>query len=70
MVEVISGSKTQHILHDKVADYTEIGVEECWLLQPETRTVELLQPSRSGKILLATLVSPDLLIAVAEVFQP
>ncbi len=79
VVEVISNSETQRILGGKVADYASIGVEECWVVRPETRTVELLQPGRSGDLVVATfdetltltsLAFPDLVVAVADVFQP
>jgi Uma2 family endonuclease len=79
VVEIISNSETQRILDDKVADYGSICVEECWVIRPETRTIELLQPSLSGSQVIATfdetqsvnsLVFPDLVVPVEDLFQP
>ena len=42
VVEIISDSETQRILGDKIADYVSIGVNECWVVRPDTGTVEVL----------------------------
>ena len=42
VVEIISDSETQRILGDKIADYVSIGVDECWVVRPDERTVEVL----------------------------
>ena len=48
VVEVISNSETQRILGDKLVDYCEIGVDECWVVRPEARTVEVLALAADG----------------------
>ena len=40
VVEIISDSETQRILGGKIDDYCAIGVEECWVVRPDARTVE------------------------------
>ncbi len=75
-VEIISDSETQRILGDKLADYVEIGVDECWVVRPEDRTVEVLalspQGARSVRVfgdgeVVASVVFADLSVAVADV---
>lgn len=79
VVEIISDSETQRILGDKITDYIAIGVDECWVVRPETRTVELLQPARSGALVirahdetqtLTSLVFPNLSAPVVDLFIP
>ena len=48
VVEIISDSETQRILGDKIADYISIGVDECWVVRPEERTVEVLRLMPNG----------------------
>ena len=48
VVEIISDSETQRILGDKIADYISVGVEECWVVRPEERTVEVLRLTTNG----------------------
>ena len=42
VVEIISTSETQRRLNDKLTDYVAIGIDECWVVRPEERTVEVL----------------------------
>jgi len=76
VVEVVSNSETQRILGDKLTDYVEIGVNECWVVRPEDRTVEVLalspQGARSVRVfgdgeVVASVVFADLSVAVADV---
>ena len=48
VVEIISDSETQGILEEKLADYCEIGVDECWVVRPEARTVEVMALTLDG----------------------
>ena len=48
VVEIISDSETQRILGDKIADYIEIGVSECWVVRPDAQTVEVLTLAPGG----------------------
>ena len=77
VVEVISSSEAQRILGDKIADYVEIGVSECWVVRPDAGTVEVLALSPDGAQSLAVYgegqavvseVFPGLSVSVADVF--
>ena len=48
VVEIISDSETKKRFGAKIADYCVIGVEECWKVRQDTRTVEVLRLSASG----------------------
>ena len=43
VVEVLSASDTAKVLSEKLSDYQQIGVKECWLVSRESRSVEILQ---------------------------
>ena len=43
VVEVLSASDTEKVLSGKLLDYQRIGVKECWLVNREARSVEVLQ---------------------------
>ena len=77
VVEVISNSETQRILGDKLTDYIEIGVNECWVVRPDTETVEVLALTPGGASSIAVYgqsemvqsrVFAGLALAVADVF--
>ncbi len=77
VVEVVSNSETQRILGDKIADYISIGVNECWVVRPDARTVEVLALTPGGARTVATVgegqavasvVFPGLAVPIAEVF--
>jgi len=79
VVEVISNSETQRILEDKIADYISIGVDECWVVRPDVRTVEVLRLTPNGARSMATYtdgqavaseVFAGLAVPVADVFAP
>jgi len=79
VVEVISNSETQRILGDKIADYISIGVDECWVVRPDERTVEVLRLTPDGARGVATYgdgqavaseVLAGLAVPVADVFAP
>ncbi len=76
VIEIISDSETQRILEDKIADYAAIGVDECWVIRPETQTIEFLQPGQSGSHVIEVFdqtapsrVFLNLSVAVADVFR-
>ena len=48
VVEIVSDSETERILGDKIADYVEIGVSECWVVRPGDGTVEVLTLTGGG----------------------
>ena len=43
VVEILSPSDRRSYLESKLADYASIGVQECWLISPQARTVEVLR---------------------------
>ena len=76
VVEIISDSETQRILGDKIADYIEIGVGECWVVRPDAQTVEVLTLTGGGASSIAvygqgetvqSAVFAGLAVSVAEV---
>ena len=78
-MEIISDSETQRILGDKLADYIEIGVNECWVVRPDDGTVEVLALTPGGASSVAvygageevqSVVFSGLTILVADVFAP
>jgi Uma2 family endonuclease len=78
VVEIVSGSETGHSIADKLADYTSIGVKECWLVRPEARIVDVVRLSPDGPVTGATfdetdtlqsITFPDLVVSVAEFFR-
>ena len=77
VVEIVWGSEAQRILEDKMADYIAIGVDECWVVRPDDRTVEVLALTPDGTRTVAnyevgqavaSAVFPGLIVPVAEVF--
>ena len=48
VVEIVLDSETQRILGEKLADYVEIGVSECWVVRPDAATVEVLRLTADG----------------------
>ena len=43
VAEILSPSNTRKDMDDKLSDYGRLGVNECWLVSPEARTVEVLR---------------------------
>jgi len=79
VVEVISDSETEQAFAGKIADYCEIGVQECWRVWPATRIVEVLRLTPDGPALAATcqeseavqsLVFADLQVPASEILRP
>jgi Uma2 family endonuclease len=79
VVEILSPSDTNRVLEDKLADYRKVSVQECWVVNRITRTVEVLRLTLEGAESVAlcgmgetvqSLAFPGLTLAVAEVFAP
>ena len=78
VVEVISDSDRQRILNAKIADFHAIGVDECWIVRPEDRTVAVLRSTINdweqaaifgeGEFV-ASIILPGLSIAVTDIFN-
>ena len=79
VVEVISPDESQRQIEDKLTDYQTIGVNECWLVRPNPRTVEVIQFT-SGAIqsigvfksteMIESKVLPQLVLSVDIIFAP
>lgn len=53
VAEVLSPSNTRSDIEDKLMDYASLGVQECWLVSPEARSVEVLELANGDWIRLA-----------------
>ena len=79
VVEIVSDSETQRILGDKIADYVEVGVDECWVVRPDAETVEVLTLTPTGTNSVAvysreetvqSVVFAGLTVPVTSIFAP
>ena len=77
VIEILSPSDSVGVLAGKLADYQKVDVKECWIVQPEQKTVEQIALSRDNidtvHILtvgetLKSLEFPGLRILVADIF--
>lgn len=77
VVEVRSPSDTLKVLTDKLVDYGRVDVLECWIVDMNTQTVEVLRMTAEGPLTVGTyhigetvvtLTFPDIRISVADVF--
>ena len=77
VVEILSPGNTRSAMEEKLADYARLAVQECWLVSPEARSVEVMelgegQWQRVGIFGLGDQVHspvlPGLALTVAEVF--
>lgn len=77
VVEIISDTERRQMIADKIKDYCEIGVLECWRVWPETRIVEVLRLTKKGAEVAAaydetetiqSITFPDLTVSVASLF--
>ena len=77
IVEVRSPSDTVKVMTDKIADYCKVNVLECWIVDLNLQTVEVLRLTSEGAQTFATygidetVVSstfPDISISVTDVF--
>ncbi len=79
VVEIISDSETQRRLNDKLMDYIAIGVDECWVVRPNERTVEVLALTPDGPQSVRVYTEPEMITsrifatlsaATADIFAP
>ena len=78
VIEVVSDSDRQRVLNAKLADFYAIGVDECWIVRPEDRTVTVLRAGMNEweqaavygeTATVASLVLPGLSASVADIFN-
>ncbi len=48
VVEILSPSDTKTVLSGKIADYCAVDVKECWIVQSNTQTIEVLELTPNG----------------------
>ncbi len=79
VVEVLSPSETKLSMNAKLQDYQRIGVQECWLVNTASATVEVLRWTDADFESIATfaegqqvasLVFAGLSLALADIFAP
>ena len=79
VVEILSPSDTPRVLEDKITDYMAIGVQECWVVNTDVGTVEVLRLTAAGAQTVATcraddtltsITFPDLTLSVTDIFAP
>ena len=77
VVEIISDSETASRFNAKIEDYCKVDVRECWKVEGDTQTVEVLRLSRSGAMsvqvygegeTVQSLTFPGLTVAVEAIF--
>lgn len=77
VVEVLSPSDMKAVLSGKLRDFRRVDVKECWIVNSEAQTVEVLRLSPEREETLAvyqrsetvpSAVFPELSVAVAEIF--
>ncbi len=77
VVEVLSPSDTKAVLSGKLRDFRRVDVKECWIVNLEAQTVEVLRLSPEREETLAvyligdavpSAVFPELSVAVTEIF--
>ncbi len=78
VVEVLSDSDTRQMRFAKIRDFCAIGVNECWLVSPETESVEVLRLTSEGPVqealyglgqTLQSITFSDLTLALDDIFR-
>lgn len=77
VVEVLSPANTRANVEEKLDDYWTIQVQECWLVSPEARTVEVLRHGSHGfertglygmGDVITSAILPDLRVQVTDIW--
>ena len=77
VIEVLSPSDTVRVLLDKITDYCKVNVLECWVVDLNMQTVEVLRLTSQGAESMAvygiaetvaSITFPDLTISAADIF--
>lgn len=78
VIEVLSDSDTRQMRFAKIRDFCAVGVNECWLVSPETESIEVLRLTPEGPVrealyglgeTLQSLTFPDLTLALDAIFR-
>jgi Uma2 family endonuclease len=73
-IEVLSPSETPRTIHRKLKQYFAAGVQEVWIIDPETATAEIWTGPRlpehelSGADAITSLLLPGFEIALEDMF--
>ncbi len=79
VVEILSPSDTNRVLAEKIRDYCQVDVRECWIVSLGTQSVEVLRLTPEGERSLAVYggaegvrseVFPGLAVPVLDIFAP
>lgn len=71
VVEVLSPSNTLRDIETRLRDYQQVGARECWLVNPEARTVEVIDLSGNTPELVGVFgVDDELRSQVLPGFRP
>ena len=78
VVEVLSPSETRSIRAGKIRDFCTVDVKECWVVNVDDQTAEVLRLTSEGPVrealyglgqTLQSLTFPDLTIALDDIFR-
>ena len=77
VVEVLSPSDTKRVLENKLRDYCAVGIRECWIVNTDEETVQILRLTPNGEQsvglyhegeTIASLAFPTLSLSVSDYF--
>ncbi|RMF83684.1 MAG: Uma2 family endonuclease [Nitrospinota bacterium] len=51
VIEILSPANPRRGMEEKLADYRQVGVRECWIVSPEAQTVEVMRLSPEVELL-------------------
>ena len=77
-VEVLVLGETRNMREKKITDYCAVGVTECWVVNMDVETVEVLRLTPKGPVrealygsgqTLESLTFPDLTLALDDIFR-
>lgn len=75
MIEIVSSVDRELALNNKLRDYRAIGVQECWVVDPEQQTVEVLTLADGGSNIFsagmtaASAIFDGLAVSVDAIFE-
>ena len=78
VVEVLPPGETRSAREGKITDYCAVGVAECWVVNIDTQTAEILRLTCDGPVrealygagqTLQSLTFPDLTLALDDIFR-